>query len=494
MILFLRVLIICSISFEFSHAQDFENFPDIKKEQLLNDLEILHQGLDKFHSGMYWYTPKSQIDSAFLEVKNSITTDLNALEFHKLIAPIVSLSREDHTNIKLPISVNEVLKSETKFMPLTVVFLGETLYCSRNGSSAKDIDVEGSQIELINGETPTAIFKNIEKLLISDGFIKTAKYNSLKGFNFSKYYFYYYGHVNKFEIKFGDITEPIVFESLRLPAISKNLNNRYKKTEEIVDPDLLEYRIINDSVAYLGVHTFSNSEIKEGSNEKNIKTFLECSFKSIHENNIKALIIDVGENSGGTEGNEGLLYSYIGDNYQKYSKVRAKTNKAILDNGKDKPITLKTFGFFERILLNRKLEDGSYERKEGIGLGLMAYKKEPKNKFKGQVFVIISPTTYSGGSEFSNMMYTNDLATFVGQETGGGYLGNTSGYRQELVLPNSKIRVYIPALQFIMNVAPKLPKGSGVIPHHQVIPTFEQYLNKENASLKFILERLENEK
>ena len=189
-----------------------------------------------------------------------------------------------------------------------------------------------------------------------------------------------------------------------------------------------------------------------------------------------------------------MLYSYFGKNYQKYKKVRTKTQKATLDNGTDKPITLKAFGFFEKIFATIKMKDGSLERRESIGKGLMAYHKEPNYKFYGKIYVIISPVTYSGGSEFSNMMYTQDLATFVGQETGGGYLGNTSGYSKELVLPNSKIKVFIPALQFVMNVEPKLPFGSGVIPHYEVIPSFEEYINGENASLKYILEQLENKK
>ena len=52
-------------------AQNFGDLPKIKKEKLLDDLEILHQGLDKFHSGMYWYTPKDSVDIAFQEVRNS---------------------------------------------------------------------------------------------------------------------------------------------------------------------------------------------------------------------------------------------------------------------------------------------------------------------------------------------------------------------------------------------------------------------------------------
>ena len=188
------------------------------------------------------------------------------------------------------------------------------------------------------------------------------------------------------------------------------------------------------------------------------------------------------------------MYSYFGENYQKYKKVRVKTQKAILDNGTDKPIKLKAFGLLERLFMNKKMKDGSLERKASIGKGLMAYKKEPDYKFSGKTYVIISPVTYSGSSEFSNMMYTQDLATFVGQETGGGYLGNTSGYGNELVLPHSKIKVSIPSLQFVMNVKPTLSFGRGVIPQYEVIPTFEEYINGENAPLKYILEQLENEK
>lgn len=483
------ILFICIFSFHPISAQDFGNYPSIKKEKLLNDLELLYQGLDKFHSGMYWYTPKDSVDNAFQAVKNKITHDLNVFEFYKLIAPLVALSQEAHTNIRLPINVRKRLNSEAKFMPMTFVFLGKELYCVKNGSDFQGFPIEGKRVELINGKTPISIADKTGSLLSTDGFIKTAIYSYLEGFSFSEYYFYYYGQVDQFEIKFKEIKEPVIVKSLSINGIKKHLNNRYKNSKA---KDLLEYKILNDSIAYLGVHSFSNSDMKEESKEKNFKTFLKNSFKSIKENKIRKLIIDVSENGGGTEGNEGLLYSYLGENYQKYKKVRIKTQKAILDNGIDQPIQLKTFGFFERIFLNKKNKDGSLERREWIGHGLKAYKKEPKNKFSGKTYVIISPVTYSAGSEFSNMVYTNDLATFVGQETGGGYFGNTSGYSQELVLPNSKIEIEIPALQFMMNVEEKLPFGSGVIPHHEVIPTFETYTKGENESLKYILEVLEN--
>jgi hypothetical protein len=487
-------VVIVLVSIQLLPAQDFGDFPKIKKDKLLNDLELLYQGLDKFHTGMYWYTPKDSVDFAFEMAKSKITADLNVLEFHKIIAPLVALSREDHTNVYLPELVSEKINKEIKFLPFTVVFLGKQLYVVKNGSDFEELDLQGKVVKSINGETPVEIAEKVGGLFASDGYIKTVKYSDLERFKFSVYYFYYYGQVNQFKIKFKGVTEPVIIKSKNVSAINECLKKRYSESKKNEAKDLLEFKILNDSTAYLGIHSFSNSDIKEESKEKSFKAFLENSFETINKNNIKTLIVDVSKNSGGTEGNEGLLYSYFGENYQKYKSVKAKTQKAILDNGIDKPIKLKTYGLIERIFTTKKEADGSIVRTQLFGNGLMAFKKEPKNKFKGNTYVIISPVTYSGGSEFSNMMYTNDLATFVGQETGGGYFGNTSGYMPKLVLPNSQIEIRIPSLKFEMNVAPKLPFGRGVKPHYEVIPTFEQYINGENASLEYILEEIQNKK
>ena len=487
-----RLLLLLTSTVTFS--QDYGGFPTIPKQKLLDDVEILYQGLDKFHSGMYWYTPKDSVDAAFAEVRKKIDKDLNVLEFHKLVAPLVSLSREDHNDINLPQNLKDKISKDTKFLPLTFVFLDQKMYGVYNGSKNENLDILGKEIESINGETPIEIVEKLGTLFASDGFIKTVKYSDLIGFYFSRYYFYYYGLQESFTIKFKNHTDTVSIKSLTIENINTNLEARNKDFKPNVKTELLEFKILNNSTAYLGLHSFENANITKNSKDKNLKTFLENSFKVMSENSIQNLIIDVSKNGGGTEGNEGLVYSYIGQNYQKYLKVRAKTQKAILDNGFDKPIKLKTFGFLERVFLNKKLKDGSFERKQWIGYGLMAFKKEPKYKFDGKVYIIISPITYSGGSEFSNMAYSNTDAIFVGQETGGGYFGNTSGYGREVILPNSKIIVDIPALQFMMNVKPKIPFGRGVIPYYKVVQTFDEYMSKTNASLEFILKRIDDAK
>lgn len=486
------IVLIASLALNTLQSQEYCQFPKLSQQQLLNDLELLHQALDQLHSGMYWYSNKDSVDLAVERAKILINRDMNVLEFHKIMAPLVALSREDHTDIFLPtdLEFKQIMRREALYFPLIAVFLGEEMYCFKNASTYNDIPLEGQKITSINGQTPQEIVENIGQLFASDGYIKRVKYSDLDGFAFARYFYYYHGNVDQFEIEVAGQENPIKLQANKIEGIRRQLKQRYPKTTNSIEKDPLEFKILRDSIAYIGVHDFSNGYIRKQSEAKSLKRFLDKSFEQIKAQNIATVIVDVSENGGGSEGNEGLLYSYFGDNYQKYHKVRANRHKVVLDNGEDKPIKIKTFGFFEKLLANKKMEDGSYERREGIGMGLLAYKKEPKYKFKGKTYVIISPVTYSGSSEFSNMMYSQGLATFVGQETGGGYIGNTSGYGKKLVLPHSKITVKIPTLQFMMNVNPILPKGSGVIPHHEVIPTYEQYVNGENAPLTYILEEL----
>ncbi|HAA11998.1 MAG TPA: hypothetical protein DCE41_09985 [Cytophagales bacterium] len=475
-----------------SQAQDYGDFPLISQEELLRDLALLHQGLDQYHSGMYWYTSKDSVDEAFAAARTEIDRDMSVLEFYKIMAPLVGLSREDHTDIFLPDEVREKVSTQGAFLPLVTVFLGEKLYCIRNGAD-QDAALEGKEISSINGKTPVEYAAELGSLFASDGYIKTVKYSDLSGFSFSRYLYYYGGKQATFQVTLEG--ETFDLPSLSIAEINQNLSRRYASEErEGVDSESLEFRVLRDSIAYLGIHSFSNGTIRENAVNNNLKKFLDQSFATMEAQGVQTLIVDVSQNGGGNEGNENLLFSYLGENYQKYERVRTKTQRAVLDNGVDPPVELETFGWLERTFANQKMPDGSYERRSDRGIGLMAYKKAPAYRFQGEVFVIISPVTYSGGSEFANMMATRHRATFVGQETGGGYYGNTSGYSAELTLPHSGITVDLPSLQFVMNVEDRYPFGSGVLPDYPVVPTIEQYLNGDNAALDFILDLLADEK
>ncbi|MEM6724117.1 MAG: S41 family peptidase [Bacteroidota bacterium] len=491
----MKRFLLCVILFlpYFTNAQDYGALPLIPKADLLRDLDLLYQGLDQYHTGMYWYSSKDSVQQQFENARLAIDQDLNVLQFHKLIAPLIALSNEDHTDIFLPETVADFAQKNAVYFPLSVVYLGDRLYCVKDGSGL-DTNHKGQEILSINGGTPTELAEKLGSLFSSDGYIQQVKKSDLEGFAFSRYWYFYFGNQAEFSVQFAAQDTPVILPGLKRSDIAKHLEKQAAPNQKSPKRELLEFTLLQDSIAYLGIHTFGNDRYKNNTIHKKLKPFLAESFKTIHDQNIQYLIIDVSENGGGSEGNDNLLYSYLGDNYQKYHKVKANRQKLTLDNGIDPPITLKTFGLLERVFGNKKMPDGSYERKKKVGFGLMAFKKKPRYPFTGDLYVIISPVTYSGVSEFSNMIRTQQLGIFVGQETGGGYYGNTSGYGAELTLPNSQITVDIPALQFIMKVEPISPFGRGVLPDHELIPTIEQYLNEESVAIDFILQLIDSDK
>ncbi|HKQ74351.1 MAG TPA: peptidase S41, partial [Blastocatellia bacterium] len=59
-------------------------------------------------------------------------------------------------------------------------------------------------------------------------------------------------------------------------------------------------------------------------------------------------------------------------------------------------------------------------------------------------------------------------ATFIGEETGGGYYGNNSGLQPTLTLPNSKVRVALPMHEYWNAVPGYDGKRRGTRPDYQV--------------------------
>ena len=142
----------------------------------------------------------------------------------------------------------------------------------------------------------------------------------------------------------------------------------------------------------------------------------------------------------------------------------------------------------EEFYLNK---DGRYLRKKGF------MKAEPPkaNSYKGKIYVLISGKTYSGGSEFAGLLKSKTKATFIGEETAGGFYGQTSGFVLNLTLPNTQTKIQIPLLKFATTFeSDDIPFGRGIIPDYKVQPTYEEYENKIDSEMNFALKLISEEK
>ena len=177
----------------------------------------------------------------------------------------------------------------------------------------------GSEIISINESPIWEVIKNLYKYYPTDGVNKTGKKIGIRG-HFSKYYRLHYGLTETFKIKYKLPNSSVQYTKLLSSTgylnYYKNLNNMYSKpTDQFYYADLKEnqkykFEQRDSSTGILTIYTFSmGNETTEEHNR--YCNFLDRTFSEIKTNNINNLIVDVRQNSGGTDPNDLVTYSYL---------------------------------------------------------------------------------------------------------------------------------------------------------------------------------------
>jgi len=200
--------------------------------------------------------------------------------------------------------------------------------------------------------------------------------------------------------------------------------------------------------------TFYNDFLKGG--QRHFTSFLDSSFNALNARHIDKLVVDIRSNGGGNDGNATLLVSYFINH---------------------------PFPYFKSLTSTRRV----FTVADNPGLGMQ---QPDKIQFAGKVVILTNGKTFSAAADFSAFMRSNNRAQFVGEETGGGYEGNTSGPRQEIFLPNTGIEVDVPENMYVNDVKPAGHPGRGIIPDYIVMPTVDDYIAQRDVQMAFALKLL----
>ena len=460
---------------------------DIKKHsetELTQDFELLVNGLKDVHKGIYWYSTKEQFDSIVKIQRNQIKDSLNAVEFYNIITPIISYTKEGHCNASLSKKTTDSIKSNGNYLPFCIKTLDEQIYILNNYKNHK---TQGLKFVSINGKPIKEITKKIFKRKFADGYIENSKYKDLDDDLFSKSYAINIEQPEIFEIELSDSSNNN-FIKININSVSyKEFIGECRKIWNTKPFNKREPYLslkIENSLAILNLNTFDNDDLKE--EKLNFKKFISNSFEKIEKLKITDLIIDIRKNTGGTEGNEDFLFSFLmNKSYNKYKYVEASIfNFQNYINYTYEDDWIKT----EKDLKSEHKinSEGRFLRKKDIE------KQEPikETTFSGNVYILTSSSTYSGAAEFSSLMREHTNAIFIGEEVGGGYFGNTSGYGLDLILPNTEIKIHIPILQFVLDVEKGI-FGRGVIPDFKITQTIKEHLSGIDAEMKFAKNKIE---
>jgi hypothetical protein len=451
----------------------------LTREQLVEDFRVARRALEEGHSGIYRYTKKEDLDRVFDAAERSIDRPMDAWEFFRVLAPAVAAIKCGHTDVELPKALQDDLTTNVPILPLKVRVLDMKPYVFRDFSSDAGA-LAGLEIRAINGAPASRVVATMIAATPGDGDVVTSREFRIGSWRFAGNLVRLLGMKSPYEVTLWDAAAKrevrAKLEGVPLPKLLETSKARYPQDERREDTADLEF-VDDGRVARMTVRGFfglADVEKKEG-----LEPFFKESFEAIRAKGSTSLVIDVRGNPGGEDELGRILLSYLVDAPFKYYDDLV-LNKLSFDLMKyaEEPDTIP-----EKFVERRA--DGLYH---AVGHPNWGAQQPAEPGFRGRVVILIDGGSFSTTSEFLSQVHFHHRATFVGEESGGGYYGNTSGAVPTVVLPNSKMRVEVPLLTYYMAVSGYKAASHGVVPDFPVAPTIADLVAGRDPALAKALE------
>jgi len=442
--------------------------PKMAPEFLKEDFSLLKKILEANHPGLYWYTPKDSIDAFFEMAINSITDSIDEIQFKNKVSQVISKIRCGHTSVHFS-KANE--KNITRFrypqFPLLLKAWGDSLVVVSSLFPRDPVFKRGTIITGINGRTNRQLLDTLFQFISGDGFSVNYKNQVVSG-NFPGWYKTILGLDSSYTISYIDSS------GKEATAIIKNFRSRIDTAKKDVSASLLpfikptrkqlrESRLLDKrtmvidttlSTAFMRLTSFTGG---------NIKAFFRHSFKTIAQQHIQHLVIDLRENGGGKVRNSILLTQYLTDHPFKVGDSVVAISRKFKYGRYIKPSWVYWFA----------MNFGAHKMKDGL-IHLRYYETklfEPKEKhhFNGDIYLVQGGYSFSATTMFISYLKGQSNVKVVGEETGGGYYGNSAMHIPTIVLPNTGLRVNLPMYRLVMDA--NRPKGHGIIPDVEIEPS-----------------------
>jgi hypothetical protein len=470
--IFLLFLFSCSASRNYNPNKKFP------PQELRQDYTLLRNILEEKHPSLYWYTSKERMNNIFDLGYKAIEDSMTELQFGwKILAPLTAAIHCGHTSFKMSRQWNQFIKNRNiPSFPLWLKVWKDSMMVVENRNEKDSIIHRGSFIKSINGVSSADLVNILFDYMVEDGYAENVKYIRLSS-AFPFFHRNVFGLYKNYSVVFSDSagkTNSTVIPYFAqaedsLQKIKKEIFFRKRSRSEKLN-DLRSLKI-DSSYALMTINSFSKAHLN---------SFFKHSFRLLRREHISNLVIDIRTNGGGDINKSALLTKFIrktpfkvADSAYAVSKKFAPFSKYISNS------FFNSLGLF---LFTRKHADGKYhfgywERH--------TYQPKRRNNFDGKVFVLTNGLTFSASTLFCNAVKGQPNVTLVGEETGGGWYGNSGILIPDIKLPNTHLRVRLPFFKLIQfnHIS---EKGRGVFPDVFVPPNWQDILNGLDTKLKVV--------
>jgi len=441
--------------------------------QLQQDVVLLKKILEANHPSLYWYTPKDTIDAAFAAAINSITDSLTETAFRNKVASVISQIKCGHTSVRFSANYSKVIEQHRyPCFPLSIKTWGDSMVVLGSFFPRDSTFKRGTIITAINGRNTQQLMAKMFPLISTDGNSNGFKSQVISS-NFPSWYKLAFGVDSLYQVdyinpqgeaktaavknfmpikKVVTVKDSTTQRKETVTATAKPTSKRKQKLAQVLAKRSLIIDTANNT-ALLHVGTFSGR----------LKPFFRKSLKSLEASRVKNVIIDIRDNTGGRLENSTSLTKYFIDKPFKTGDTIA----ALTNNVKYKKYIPQSYILWLQMhLFSKKQEDGRYHKQKEEE---KITKPSTKYHFDGNTYVLQGGLSFSAATLFASNLKGQNNVTIVGEESGGGYYGNTAMFLPTIILPNSKLRVVLPLYRLVIDSS-RQQNGRGLLPDILVQP------------------------
>ena len=445
------------------------------RQQLQQDYTLLKNILEKKHPSLYWYTAKDSMDMYFTRYYNAIEDSMTEQQFGC-----------GHTSFAMCKAYNKWANNKRfPSFPLFLKVWNDTMVVTANLNRKDSVLKRGTLITGINTWSNKELIQKMFGYMTEDGMANNVNYTRLSG-NFPYYHRNIFGYYKEYLVNYLDSNNRE--QRIRLPLYEPPSDTGKRIRRDSVErvprenrgkATLLNMRqmIIDTaaSTAVIALNTFSKGKLRR---------FFRESFRTIRKDKIQNVVLDLRSNGGGKMAYSTLLTKYLSRRPFKIADTSfavAKNLKPYTKHIKGKFLNNLGLFFFTKRKADGKYHFGLWERK--------TFQLKKKNHFGGKLFVLTNGPTFSAATLVCNELKGQAGITLVGEETGGGWHGNSGIMIPDITLPITKMRVRLPLFRLVQsNHVPK--DGRGVQPDLYISTSYEAIIKNYDKKMKVVMEMI----
>lgn len=462
------------------------NNGNTNEKDLKADFDLYRNILQSAHAGLYKYRSKAEIDKLFARQRLLIKQNTSLEDFYRILCVIETYIGSLHDQISLPESQITTVSNLKEFFPYPLKIVDGKLLMN---IAEKEVPL-GSEIFSINNRGTQEIISAFYKFETADGFNITGKSIGINS-KFPWHYRMEYGAAKEYRVLYKPIGSNKILKARIKPATYTDYKTVYAKRHSAEFDNRLRrentFQLLEEAdLAILTINTFALGS-RKSEKHKAYKEFLEKTFQTLKDKQVKNLIVDIRKNGGGSDPNDLLTLSYLRktpfrENIEAFTIFQKVPYPEYFHSDDNETVTE-----FEDDLRKEHniFKDGKY------------YQTPEKNEvwnpnklaFDGRIYLLISPAVASAASLFAASIKSEGRAIVIGEESMGGYYGHTGHIPITYELPKTRIRFKfsIVDLKQDVNIKPDIPFGRGVLPDIESKQSQKDFINNYDRVLNHTL-------